>query len=254
MSSRTQNSMMNVATSLFCQIVTMVCNFVVRIVFVKTLGSDYLGINGLFSSILSILALSELGVGQAIVFSLYKPLSENDQPKIKALMQLYKKTYITIGSFIFCVGLMLIPFLDKLINFDNPLPINYTACYVLFLANTAIPYLFFAYRTSIITASQRTYVVKKYEILFNLMTAVTQLVTLVLFQNFYLYISLPIVAGVLQNIVTSHKAVKFYPLLKSKEKHTLDSAEKKKIYSNIYAMAITRFSTTIYVSSDNISQ
>lgn len=252
MSSRTQNSMMNVATSLFCQIVTMVCNFVVRIVFVKTLGSDYLGINGLFSSILSILALSELGVGQAIVFSLYKPLSENDQPKIKALMQLYKKTYITIGSFIFCVGLMLIPFLDKLINFDNPLPINYTACYVLFLANTAIPYLFFAYRTSIITASQRTYVVKKYEILFNLMTAVTQLVTLVLFQNFYLYISLPIVAGVLQNIVTSHKAVKFYPLLKSKEKHTLDSAEKKKIYSNIYAMAITRFSTTIYVSSDNI--
>lgn len=252
MASRTKNSIMNVTTSIICQLVTMLCNFVVRIIFIRTLGSDYLGINGLFSSILSILTLSELGVGSAIIFSLYKPLAENDERKILALMQLYKKTYIAIGSFIFAAGLMLIPFLDKLVNFEQDLPINYTVCYILFLANTAIPYLFFAYRTSIISASQRTYVVKKYEIFFNLGSAVLQLITLLLFKNFYLYIAIPILTSVLQNCVTSCKAVQLYPILKRREKIYLEKDEKRKIVKNIYAMSITRFSTTIYSSCDNI--
>lgn len=252
MASRTENSIMNATTSIICQVVTMICNFVVRIIFIKTLGSDYLGINGLFSSILSILALSELGVGSAIVFSLYRPLAENDTKKIQALMQLYKKTYIAIGTFIFIVGLCLVPFLDKLVNFQQDLPVNYTVCYLLFLANTAIPYLFFSYRTSIISASQRTYVVKKYEIFFNLGSSLIQLVTLVLTRNFYVYVSIPIITSILQNCVTSHKAVRLYPILKSREKATLEKDEKTKILKNVYAMSITRFSTTIYASCDNI--
>lgn len=252
MISRTENSIMNATTSIICQLITMMCNFIVRIIFIRTLGSDYLGINGLFSSILSILALSELGVGSAIVFSLYKPLAENDSRKIQALMQLYKKTYIAIGTFIFCIGLCLVPFLDKLVNFEQDLSVNYTVCYLLFLANTAIPYLFFAYRTSIISASQRTYVVKKYEIFFNLGSSLFQLITLVLFQNFYVYIAIPIISSILQNCVTSYKAVQLYPILKSHEKVSLDKDEKNKILKNIYAMSITRFSTTIYASCDNI--
>lgn len=252
MASRTENSIMNAATSIICQVVTMLCNFIVRIIFIKTLGSDYLGINGLFSSILSILALSELGVGSAIVFSLYKPLAENNKRKIQALMQLYKKTYIVIGTFIFCTGLCLVPFLDRLVNFEQDLPVNYTVCYLLFLSNTAIPYLFFSYRTSIISASQRTYVVKKYEIFFNLGSSLIQLVTLVSLKNFYIYISIPIITSILQNCVTSHKAVQLYPILKSREKVILEKNEKIKILKNIYAMSITRFSTTIYASCDNI--
>ena len=252
MASRTENSMMNVTTSLICQVVTMLCNFVVRIVFIRTLGSDYLGINGLFSSVLSILAISELGIGSAIVFSLYKPLADHNEKKILSLMQLYKKTYIAIGSFIFCVGLALVPFLDKLINLENTLPVNYTICYLLFLSNSAIPYLFFAYRNSIISASQRTYVIKKYEIFFNLGSAILQLLCLLLFPSFYLYIAIPIITSILQNCVTASKAVKLYPILKDREKVPLEKAEKKKIVKNIYAMSITRLSTTIYASCDNI--
>ena len=108
--SRTDNAIRNVKTALIGQGFNIVLNFVCRTIFIYTLGKTYLGVSGLFSNILSIMSLAELGIGDAIVYKMYKPVAEKDYEQIKSYMQFYKKAYWIIGSFIFCVGLLLTPF------------------------------------------------------------------------------------------------------------------------------------------------
>ena len=128
---RTQKSIKNILFALFGQGVNSLITFISRTVFIYILGSDYLGINGLFTNILSMLSLAELGVGSAIIYSMYKPLSENDEYKISALMNLYSKAYKIIGVIVAIIGLSLIPFLDYIIS-DKPNVSNLTYIYILF--------------------------------------------------------------------------------------------------------------------------
>lgn len=140
--SRTGNSLKNIKYAVIGQVLALIISFITRMIFVQTLSSEYLGINGLFSNILSMLSIAELGVGAAIVYSLYKPLSEQDVPKIKTLMSLYKKAYITIGMFIAITGVIITPFLNFIIK-DMPDIPYIEFIYVLFVLNSAMSYFFF---------------------------------------------------------------------------------------------------------------
>ena len=153
--SRIQNSKLNILFGFANSFITTILGFVTRSVFIYTLGVNYLGLNGLYTNILSLLSLAELGIGSAITFSLYKPIAEHDNKKIKALMQLYKSAYQKIGIIILVVGLSLVPFLKYLVNFQQNVDINYQLIYVLFLADSVISYLFFAYRSVIVYANQK---------------------------------------------------------------------------------------------------
>ena len=117
---RTSNTVKNITFGLLNRFVNIIFPFIVRSVLIYSLGAEYLGLNTLFSSILQILNLTELGLGSAIVYSMYKPIAENDTNMVCALLSLYRKLYKIIGVVVFCIGLILIPFLPKLINGGYP--------------------------------------------------------------------------------------------------------------------------------------
>ena len=154
--SRTTNSIRNSIIGALSQGCGIILNFVTRLFFVKYLNEEYLGVNGLFSNILTVLSLAELGVGTAIIYSLYKPVAEKEEKKIAALLNFYKTAYLIIGLFITVIGIALTPFLNLIIK-DTPDIPELSVIYLLFLANTSCSY-FFAYRRSIFSADQREYI------------------------------------------------------------------------------------------------
>lgn len=250
--SRIVESQYNLIFSLINNIVLTVFGFVTRTVFINSLGSDYLGLNGLFTNVLSLLSLAELGIGSAITFSLYKPIAENDNEKIKSLMGLYKSSYRLVGWIILIVGLMLTPFLKYIVNLDAGIDINYYVIYIMFLSNSVISYWFFAYRSVIIYANQEGYITTKIETSFNFIRYILQFIALLIFKNYYLYLLLPIISGIVKNIIVSNVAGKRYPIINEKNVRPLEKKERKAIFQNVFALSLFRISGVVYGATDNI--
>ena len=179
---RTEYSFLNIMTGLGGYFLNTVLGFVCRIVFVQCLSADYLGVNGLFTNILSMLSLAELGVGSAIVFALYKPLAENDEEKIASLMRLYSKAYRIIGLLIFAVGLALMPFIDLIIREQPAITESIYLLYFLNLFNTASSY-FFSYRSSLLIAAQRNYIVSGINYIVTILQSAVQMAFLLVWRN-----------------------------------------------------------------------
>ncbi|HDR6269334.1 sugar translocase [Bacillus cereus] len=232
--SRTGNSLKNIKYAVIGQVLALIISFITRMIFVQTLSSEYLGINGLFSNILSMLSIAELGVGAAIVYSLYKPLSEQDVPKIKTLMSLYKKAYITIGMFIAMTGVIITPFLNFIIK-DMPDIPHIEFIYVLFVLNSAMSY-FFSYKRSLIIADQKRYIATFYRYGFFLILNVVQIIILLITKNYLYYLILQLCFTFMENIAISRKANTLYPYLREKDILPLDKETKGTISRNIKAM------------------
>ena len=212
--SRTNNSLKNMKYAIVGQGLGLLVSFFSRLVFVRTLGSEYLGLNGLFTNILSILSLAELGVGAAIIYSMYKPLAEKNINKVKALMGIYKKAYVTIGMIIALIGSALVPFLDHLIKNKPNLP-YIELIYLMFVINSSISY-FFSYKRSLIIADQKRYIATFYRYGFYFLLNITQITVLLLTHNYIFYLGLQIISTFIENICVSRKADTLYPFLKEK--------------------------------------
>ena len=209
---RVQKSLKNATTGLVGQVLTLVLSFVVRTVFIQQLGATYLGVSGLFGNILSILSFAELGFGQAIVFSLYKPIAENNVEKIKSLMQLFKTVYIWMFTVVLLLGMSLTPFLDFFVDDINAVP-NLRLIYVIYVISSATTYLF-AYKNTYLIATQSSYVSTIIGYYFSICLALTQIAILLLTQNFILYLVIQVSNGILQNIVIARKTNSLFPFLK----------------------------------------
>ena len=149
--SRTENSIMNITTGLFGQGLQVLLSFINRMAFIRCLSADYLGLNGLFTNVLSVLSLAELGIGSAIVYALYKPLAEKDEKKIIAYMNFYARAYRTIGIVVAVAGIIMLPFLNVIINLPYQIHENIYVLYCISLFNTSITY-FFSYKSSSMAA------------------------------------------------------------------------------------------------------
>ena len=248
--SRSEKSLKNLVTALIGQSIGLIISFVARIVFIKFLGAKYLGVNGLFTNILSVLSLAELGVGEAITFSLYKPLALNDTYKCNMLMQLYKKVYIFIGFFIFIVGISITPFLKLFIS-ENSNINNLEIIYILFVLNSALSY-FFSYKRNLIIADQNRYIATIYRYAFYLILNICQIIYLVLVKDYIGFLVLQIINTILENIFVSIKANKMYPYLQNNDKIPLDNESKSQIIKNTKAMMMHKIGGTIVNSTDNI--
>ena len=248
---RTKNSMMNMVAALIGQGVSVIVSFIARVAFVHILGEDYLGINGLFTNILTVLSLVELGVGPAIVYSLYKPLAEHDTEKVKVLMKLFKKAYILIGVLVLVLGFGVTPFLDVFIK-EMPANIPHIRLiFMMFVVNTAISY-FFSYRRSLIIADQRRYVdTFTHYGFFAAMNAV-QIGILFLTHNYFLFLGMQLLTTLLENIVISVLAKRMYPYLKEKTDEKLDKDTKQQIVRNTSAMVFHKIGGIVVGSTDNI--
>ena len=248
--SRTKSSLLNLLTAMIGQGLGVIISFIARIFFIKILGSEYLGLNGLFTNILTVLSLAELGVGTAITYSLYKPLADNDIRTCKMLMQLYKKVYTIIGIIILLIGTLITPLLPMLIK-DMPNIPNIYLIYILFVINTAISY-FFSYKRNLIIADQNRYIATIYRYSFYFILNVAQIIYLILKNDYIGFLVLQIISSFFENIFISKKADKMYPFLKEKEIVPLEEKAKKEIIKNTKAMMMHKIGGTVVSSTDNI--
>lgn len=250
MISRTSYSIKNVKYALIGQAFGLVISFLSRTVFVRVLSAEYLGINGLFSNILSILSLAELGVGQAIVFSMYKPLAERNESKIVALMGLYRKAYSVIGIVVSVLGVALLPFLRYFVQEMPDIP-YIRLIYIIFVANSVVSY-FFSYKRSLIIADQKGYIATIYRYGFYFVLNVAQIIALLLTRSYLLYLGLQLANTIVENVLVSKKADALYPFLNQNKTVRLDGAEKRVIIRNTTAMVFHRVGGIVVSGTDNI--
>lgn len=250
--SRTKNSVLIMITSGIRQALTLVLTFVSRTVFIKILGAEYLGLNGLFSNILSLLALSELGIGAAISFYLYQPLADNDIERIKTLMKFYKTCYRVIGLAIIGIGCCVMPFLSCMVNFDQGVPVNLYLVYFIYLLNTASSYLFFAYKQALVTANQEQYKIENINIVFSFINCLADIIILIIARNFIIYLISKLLLGLLKNVIIAIKINKEYKYLKENNVQSLKKKEIGTFFKDVGAVSLFKSGSTLFNSTDNI--
>ena len=250
--SRTKNSMLTMLTSGVRQALTLILTFVSRTVFIHVLGAEYLGLNGLFSNILSLLALSELGIGSAISFYLYKPLVDKDQDRIRVLMTFYKKCYELVGVFIIVIGCSLMPFLKYIVNFDQGVDVNLYIVYFLYILNSASSYFLFAYKQALVTANQEQYKIEKINILFTFINCIADIVILLIFRDYIVYLISKFSLVLLKNFIIGVRIDKEYPYIKSKGDEKLSKEELKLFFNDLKSVALFRVGSTLFNATDNI--
>lgn len=246
--SRTSKTLKNIGFEYFNQILSLILHFISRNIFIQVLGVEYLGINGLFSDILQMLSLADMGFSTAMVYSFYRPLAENDQRKIAGLIKYYRKMYMFIAIGITTMGVMLIPFLDVLVNTEKEIPFL-VVYYLLNVANTVRTYLF-VYKTSLITADQKQYVISKYNAIWSTASIIVQIVVLLLFHNYIIYLSVAVLMGLANNIHVSRIADKMYPAI-HEQYAELDKEEKFGIFRNLKNIFIYKLSGVLLNATDN---
>ena len=256
--SRSVNSIKNIFAGFGGQMFLHFTHFVVRTVFLYTLGVEYLGLQGLFLNILGLLGLAELGISNAVSYVLYKPLAENDTKKLCQIMNFIKKAYRIVGLFILAAGLCILPFIPRLIGQNSNLG-NVNLVFLLYLLKTVATYVFFAYKSVIINADQKRYIYNIYTTIVSAIVYIVQFLVLVVLYDiigassaFVLYLIIGIVGQLISNIVISKKADKMYPYLKESGDLSLPRDERKGLLKKVFGTAIYKINSKIVKSADSI--
>lgn len=247
---KTKNTIRNMAFGIITRIIQIIFPFVIRTAFIYTLGIEYLGLNSLFTSILSVLSLTELGVGSALVFSMYKPLAEGDIDAVCALMNLYRKCYYAIGTVIGVVGICLIPFLPHLITGSIPAEINLYVIYLMNLFGTVITYFLFAYKNCILEVYQRNDISSKITIILSFIQYGIQISILLVLKNYYCYLIVAPIISIIRNCVTAIIVNKKYSQYKPYGKVAKDIVVG--IKKRISALVMYKIGSIVLNSVDNI--
>lgn len=208
---RTKNAVRNIGFGIALKVYQIIMPFILRTAMIYFLGIEYVGLNSLFTSILSVLNLAELGVGTAMVFSMYKPIAEDDTETICALMRLYKIYYRIIGLVVLIGGVIVLPFLPCLVSGNVPSNINIYVIFGLNLISTVLSYWMFAYKSCLFSAHQRADITSKVSIISCTVTYLLQFIVLFFLRNYYAYLAVGIATQVLQNVVSALLATKMYP-------------------------------------------
>ncbi len=247
---RAENSVKNATIAMVMNILNIVINLVTRKIFIDSLGTEYLGVNGLFSNILTMLSIAELGIGSAIIYSLYKPVAEKDVQKIKSLVYFYKKSYRIIAIIVSIIGICMIPFLDNIVG-KTQIVESIVLLYVLNLADTVVSYLL-TYKRSILYATQKTYVINIIHIGYIIVMNILQTIFLITTKNYITYLVIKIICRIVENIVITAVANKMYPYLKEKEIKKLDEQTTKGITKRVKGLIFHKIATFIVPGTDNI--
>lgn len=247
---RTKNAKKSIAAGLIFKVAQMILPFFMRTVMLYYMGEEYLGLNGLFTSVLQVLNLAELGVGSAMVFSMYKPIAEDDTPRICALMRLYRTYYRVIGLVVAVAGVAIAPFIPKLIAGDVPKELNVYVLYFLNLGATVLSYWLFAYKNSLLQAHQRTDVSSIVGIITNILQYAIQLFVILYLKDYYLYLITVLAMQVVNNLVTAVLAGKMYPQYRPHGR--LDPSEVREINGRVRDLFAGKVGQVVFRSVDTI--
>ena len=247
---KVQRAIRNATCGIVGRIVSLGLSFVLRTMMIYTLGSEYLGLNSLFSSILQILNLAELGIGSAIVYSMYRPIVQQDHETICALLNLYRSIYRIIGGVIFAVGLCVMPFIRYFIAGEVQADVNLYVLYFIHLINTTAGYLLFSYRASILVAHQRSDLPAIVHTAVEILKAAVQMFTLLVIRNYYGYVIVLPMASITENIVTAYLAKRYYPQYVCQG--SVSPELKKNIKEKTMALVGVKITSLIYNSVDSV--
>lgn len=231
-------------------VITFLFPFLNRTLFLWLMGPAYLGLNGLFNSILGVLMLAELGFGTAVVCSMYKPVADDNKELLCAYLQFYRTVYRWVGGIIFTVGLILLPFLRRLVHGNLPPDVDLHLLYLIHLLNTAVSYFLFAYRGSVLSAYNR------HDILTHVRSAVTvgqyivMFIVLLATRNYYFYVVTTVCFTAVQNLLILYESKKLFPEIQPKGK--LPEELRKKVVSDVKSIALHKIGAVITYSTDNL--
>lgn len=253
---RFEKATKNVTAAMICRLVEQLLAFISRTVFIHFLTVEYLGITSLFANVLNVLNLAELGLGTAISVSLYKPLANGDKESIKAYMCLYKRAYFFIGLSVLVIGSAIIPFLPYLMKGTTNL-VNVNVVYFIYVINSALSYWLFAYKSTLLHADQKSYLVSYVSYGVACVWKVFQVIMLVVLRqtpdiSFYVYCFADLLCNVTNNIIVSEYVNKKYPFILEKQSKKLNADEKKNLFKNVYGVSLYKLSATVNGSADSI--
>lgn len=249
-SARMLNAKRNAITGLMGKCVVLALPFVIRSIIIRKLGANYTGLDSLFTSVLQVLNLVELGFSSAVTFCLYKPLADGDDALICAYLSFFRKIYKWMGVIIFAVGICLIPVLPFLIKSGYPEEMNIYYLFVIHLVNTAISYWLWGYKTVLLEATQKQSVLNITHMFVSLVRGGVQIAILLVLKNYYLYTGMLLLGTIVNNIVVHVATKKMYPQFMGKGQ--LDEANKGELKKQVYGVAISRIATTCRNAFDSI--
>lgn len=248
--SRTRNTLRNTAWGIVYRVITLVGPFVIKTVIIKQLGSEYNGLSSLFTSILTVLNLANLGFSSSLVFMMYKAVVDDDINLFCALLNYFRRVYRNVGLAIFLIGIALMPFLPKLINGSYPSDINLYALFAIYLVETSLGYLMFAYTSAIFSAYQRNDTIHKIDTVRYIIQYTLQVIVLIAFSNYYLYIILFPIMVIPNNIAMYLTAKKQYPEITSRGE--IDDETKKAVHKRVITLFGHKVGSTVLVSIDSV--
>lgn len=248
--SRIQNAMTNTVFDFLVKVYRAVFPFIMRTVMLHTIGIGYLGLNGLFTSVLQILSIGELGISGAIVYSMYEPVAVNDTRKLCALLRLYRILYGIIGVVVFLLGAAMIPFLPTLVSNEVPQDINIYLLYMMYLVSTALSYSVFSYRCSLLEAYQHNYVINRINLVTMTVQFGLQIIFLLLFKNYYIYILTQFSLQLVNQLAVYLSVKKRYPHIKPEGK--IEKQMMKDIFHKVRGLVFGKISGIILNASDTI--
>lgn len=248
--SRTINVKRNVIWGTLNKIINMLVPFITRTVLIYKLGIQYVGLSGLFGSILMVLSISELGFGNALVYHMYKPFAENNETEICKLLNFYRYVYRVIGIIILVLGVILLPFLRYLINGSYPEDVNIYILYLVYLINTVLSYFFFSYKRSLFIASQRVDFDSNINTVVSIIKNVVQLGVLIIFPNYYVYVLVIPITTILNNILIEIVSRKKYS--KYRCVGNINDDVRRGIIKQVRGLFLQKIGNAVYEAVDTI--
>lgn len=247
---RGKNARRNIWTGLALKALTVLSPFVIRLIIIRSLGAEYVGLSGLFTSVLSILNLAELGIGSAIIYSMYEPVANDDYCKLGAILRLYRKTYLVIAALIFISGLILMPFIPYMIKDGYPQTLNIYVLYLIYLFNSIAGYVCGSYRISLYSVHQREDVINRVTFAVQIVSYTLEIIILLVLKNYYFYAVFIALGNMAINAILASKSKREYPMIV--ESGEIEPAERKKIVKGIGGLFLNKVSSTVRNSCDSV--
>lgn len=247
---RIESAIRNAKSTLLVYGINMLLQFCIRLIFLYYLTIEYVGLNGLFDNILAVLSLTELGIGPAIVFSLYGPLARQDVKAVQSVMKVFKRAYIIIGVVIIAIGFSISPWLYNFIKSPPNIP-DLTYFYLFFVLDTGISY-FYSYNRNLLIADQKQYIINRIRGFVQVVGGVLQIIFLILLQSFWAYILIRIGMTIAENILVTYRTRSLYPYITEKVIEPIAPEIKLQIINNVKALILHKIGGIALFSSANI--
>ena len=247
---RTDKALKNSFMEIGSNIVMIAFAFIIKRVIKMYLGAEYLGVSGLFSSLISGLCIVELGFGNAIIYNMYKPAAENNIPRIKTLLGFYKNVYHLIAAVIFCIGLLMIPFVELIVG-DTTINLNLKLIFFIYVIDVVVTYIV-AYKRSMLYVNQQSYITSFVHMMAMIFTYLLQIVALILTRSFYVYLIISVVLRIAETITINMIVNKKYPYVLEKSQEKLDKETINDIKQKVKGLIYHNISSFLVSGTDNI--